>query len=353
MTSRLENTGKPPGIPMADLLIVKYAATDVTHRPLAERIADPDYVALSQVRGIQMGFVDTTHTDSREGTRMNIAALEALGGKTREMLDGYGWLRQQYFKRNGPPSILRDDDVRGLASLGESLPSYLMLRAENPVSREELPEVVGNIFKTTMGFGMVARHNIRFNKRQSYDTAEEIFNVANNNSILISNDEPQDTDPRRFSCPANKELIIKSADALLFGIGTQPERSVINELIPEHEIDNFLAFSRLQTEYDDNTSMLERGESTRLRFYNRMIELQQKINLALGRDPDSAPMPVFDDVIALEDGATNIRKGSILSTVLDEVHTELYPPQPEVMSLQLKPIEKHSNSSKKKKKKKK
>src|SRR5260221_7520897 len=220
MTNGPERTG----VPISDLQLFFYAATAERKRPIAERFAPVNFLRLLSIQhGNHIRYKNSPFQDSRIGTRMNSSALEAFaGGRTQQMLDSFAWLRERYFDSiGGTPEGITDNHLWSLSLLGEALPAYLMLRAENPIDRMGLPEVVGNIYQTSLGLRKLSGYNIDRGQTHTYTSPREVYEIADSKNLFFESD-PHSKQPD-FSCVANEPLITKTADAVLFGNGADPQ----------------------------------------------------------------------------------------------------------------------------------
>jgi hypothetical protein len=180
MTIGPEGTGSTPGIHVNEVHLIKFATT-VSRRSPAERLANRDLQRLLALQGVSMEDRSSPYRDSRKGSQMKAASLETFkGGETQQLLDSLAWIRDKFFAYTGEPhEQITNHQLWRLCILGEALPTYLMLRAQNPVDRNALPEVVGNVFKTTIGFRNVARPHLEHRKDRSYDSPHRPYVIAN------------------------------------------------------------------------------------------------------------------------------------------------------------------------------
>jgi hypothetical protein len=288
MTNGPERAGMAPGIPIVSLQIDRLLTTSGTKRPVTERAANPQLLRLLATQEIHVGTALTKYDDSRAGTRMNDHALEALrGGETQQLLDSFAWLRKKYFAyRKKTPAQLTDQHLWDISLIGMAIPTYLALRA-NPIHSRELPEVIGNIYKASVGFRDVAAHNIRRKKVHVYESPGETYTIANENGLFHQN-QPE---LAGFTCAANESLITKTADALLFGKGADPSRSHLADHISDEEFSNLVRFSEYSHQFTEYYKDTRRGDLTREELFVKLAVLQNDINIALGRDPKSIPPP--------------------------------------------------------------
>jgi hypothetical protein len=142
------------GIGVNDTFIVNYSSTENSGRLLHESKSDPALLAAQEARGIETRYVPSRFNDSRgeAGTKMNKSALESMtkGGQKQKLLDSLAWVHNKLTEEQ-PVKQVKDTEVATFAIVAEALPSYLMLRAENPVDITAVPEEVGSVYKASLG----------------------------------------------------------------------------------------------------------------------------------------------------------------------------------------------------------
>jgi hypothetical protein len=325
MPNGTENARPTMGIHINELNIGRHAAT-VSGRPLFERSANPAFLRLLAAQEIHIGSTPTKYKDSRIGTRMNADAFETFrGGETQQLLDSFAWLREKYFAFTGEPSHeMTDHQLLNLSLIGEAIPLYIILRAENSIDRMKLPEVVGNISKASLGFRELARHNINLKKIHIYSSPDEVYEFADKNSLLH-----QQGTLEGFTCPAPESLITKTSNALLFGKGADAERSQLSDYISDEEFGNLVRFSRYNYQYANTIKITIGRKLSPLELYAIMIDLQNKMNIELGREPDSIPPPanteleplILAEIVTPDGGPVHTAKAETHSALV-EIHKE-------------------------------
>lgn len=217
--------------------------TEITTRNgrlLAELSASINGIAQAKALGIPMKLTVCHYPDSpsRTGRLMHIDALKDMRSNWQPILDGLGWMNQQALG-DTPSDTISADAAASLAFLGNALPTFLLNIAQGGYGPQgELPDIVGQIYKTTNGIHAAVNllalsksdrfETIISSSKQLYDAAENGPNTAEGGGFISPND------PARV-CPAPKAMIIEAIDALLFQRNTTPSRSELPDILPDFE----------------------------------------------------------------------------------------------------------------------
>lgn len=324
---------RPPGISISDVNIIMFAATADTGRPVIERKAHRDFLQSQQDKGVPMRTIPSRYHDSREGTLTNVSALEAMtkGGARQKLLDSLSWIHDRVYYGE-PPARMTDREMLELANIGEALPSYLILRAENPIDRQALPEEAGNIWKVSSGLRLLATTRILAGQASAIDTPGEIYTAANGWDLLNDKEDPD------FSCAGPPELISKATDAMIFGRGGNPRNSILDTLIPEDELGDFFGYSSILASYRIATNRFRNGTISLAEMTRASAGMQNEINELLGRDPSTVPPPDESDVAQLYKEGFVSPPGSIVRNASRETRGEkVLAPGERVETLVFKP----------------
>jgi hypothetical protein len=339
-----EQEQPPRGIHITDIKIVDFSAAAETGRPIHERKAATQFRAAQQNRGVHLETIPSRYNDSRKkrGTEINISALEAMtrGDQKQRMLDGLVWIHDALLP-GANPDRATDDDLRELAVIGEALPSYLILRAQNPVDRMAVPDEVGNIYKATIGLRTLANSRIHNNMRSTIDSPSEVYVYANALDLL------RDKEDKDFACAAPPDLITKAADALVFGNGGDSSRSVLATLISEDERPYLFGYSELLAQYNDHILALQMGEAPAGQVYTAISQIQFEMNEVLGRDPETAHPFSAADLMELKANSYTPQPDSPLKKALEETRAEqgLAVPGQRVETLEFRPLERRGGKN--------
>lgn len=355
MTVGPENATKPQGLHVNEMHIIRHAATARTHRPPAERLADPGFLKLLALQEITIVDIPSPYKDSRKGSEMNVASLDTLTqGETQQMLDSYGWLRDKFLTYTGNSTgTMTNHQFWDFCYVGIALPIYLILRGQNPINRLELPEVVGNIFKASIGFRNSAQPTLDPEELHTYESAGELYTTANRKHLFYQSDVPGFK-----TCAANEPLITKTANAMLFGTDAKPGRSELPEYISDEEFGNLVEFSKYYRTYDVTFQEVNYRRITRERMHEIMADLQNGVNEVLERDPNSIPPPSPADLNKLIVDGSNPElefvtpPGGPLQTAIAETHEAGARLYREKQRLAREGLVYHQRTTKKKKKRK-
>ncbi len=314
----LTQAPKPPGLRLDEFVLqIDDTMTTKNGRLLNELSASGQAIALAKARGISMGTIRSTLPDSpsRDGKTIHIDALKEMRRGWQDVLNGLGWINSNVFLED-PPEEIPVSFAQGLAGIGFSLPFYLMNRVENPYGPQgELPDVVGDIFKTTNGIYAVV--NGFEAKRDGVDIvisdAQQVYAAAEEKNKFRSKRYPD------RACPAPKAMIVQAVDALFFRKGANPSESELQTVIPDYDglvrfSYYFLRLHSLKLGLEKNLTKIGKGlieaqqtgdkakttehsiQLSRLILSNSVeqTKIQVGLNQAVGRDTNIAPVTTQD-----------------------------------------------------------
>lgn len=308
-----ELSQKPPGISLASNLRMTDFIT-VNGRPLLEmRVGEPILEA-QKAKGVVFQLRGHALKDSRANypkLLTNMPAFEAITGHEQEIYDGFSWIRFHYYDGN-PPQQVTARELADMTVIANRLPQYLVHRAQSPLQRDALPDVVGNIFKTSAGINLTTQNIMTQYGEDAVVTPEFVYDVSNTNLELTGRPPLVGEEV----CPAPRRTILNVLKPLIYGTEGEHTQSVLNMLISKEEFSRLAEYAVLIEEYTMYDldygdalkridTIVEKGEVTSERPFSVLVQeslgikrslmeekdkvykkVQRELNILLGRDPD-------------------------------------------------------------------
>ncbi len=266
-----ETTPRQPKVPILQIENTFFYAVSQSGRPIAEMNAEEETIAQAKRDGVGFQQRNNHLQDSRgvfPNKKINASAYIETNLHQQEVADGFAWVNNLIF--DTPPQQISPEQLRALATIPYALPGYLIYRNTNPLSYDNLPTVVGDMFKTAFGFQLVANDLIR-RKKDEVITPAKVYGLANETkgkikSLLVGGERV---------CPAPEAIITRISDALITGNGGDAQRSELNTLIPPQEYMRLYQFSQAFVAYEDFT------EQKRARIEHILIESTMAEDIAV------------------------------------------------------------------------
>lgn len=308
--------GKPPGRSINEVVRLN-TYVGASGRPILERRAHPAFIAAQKEEGVVFRSDRHHLTDNRSlfpDRRTNTPAMEEAVLVAPAVQDTLAWINNAYFQGQTPADVTAQQ-AQAMAELGYWLPSYLVNRAEDPIDRTEVPDHIANLYKVSQGFLITTDALVTERGKTAIITPHDIYEAGN---AL----RPPDGTPYLVGvqvCPAEQAIIEATAAGLLYQSGGVPQRSGLTDLLADGEFSSLQDFSNVMQKFlhfnlvqkERRARLVDEGEAL-LRFgANRnspriqeiqgevqdIVDLitrrkaiaQRKMNVALGRNPETAP----------------------------------------------------------------
>lgn len=332
---------RPPGLGISDLNIELFMVSQ-SGRPLSERKSYSDVQKLQVAKGINMDSATSRLQDSRRGRDklVNNAALEAMtrGENKQKLFNTLSWINDKIFGGE-QPEVLSTSRILELSQIAEALPAYLALRAKDPVPVDALPDEVSNAFKIGLGIRQIVQKRNADGVIDRITTPNDLYTFADDNGLF------RDAEDRDHNCPAPQRLIEQTVDAFVFGNGGKPEESILETLIADgdhdHEMGDLVGFSNVYAAYRNAVRGYKAGLYSPGLLIKTFPQMQDNMNLFLGRDPSTAPKVVNNDILRMA-----FAEGFVVSPggMVDQARTEVRDaldelPVTRVETLELKPMQ--------------
>lgn len=158
---------------------------------------------------------------------MNVTALRTMIHHWREMLQGVLAIREEFLKRYPVgPKGWKLGDVVSVSSVVLSVPTLMMMRAENPIPNGTLDPVLSSIFRVVDGVRMVSNFLLLWlDESRPFDTpmtgAELLFLTERDNHFIAG----------RGACAGPKNMVEELFDTLLDGKPVEGEPVVLGDWV--------------------------------------------------------------------------------------------------------------------------
>lgn len=262
---------RPPGVSI-DVIVNNKTYVTQNGRPVRETKAYPHILDRQAQKGVVFEMRANGHKDSRRNypkRKMNISALEEIIDNKEKLFDGFAWIADNYFDGEIPQSF-SIAQVHEMAVIGIWLPNYLVLRAENSLTPAQLPDVVGDIYKSSEGIRATGQLLKNMRKESEPATADFLYSFANEPRI---NDVPLLVGEGDTLCPAPKDLILDSIDAFLFPHDGDAKKSQLNQYISSEEFPLLKVFSNTTEAFFVYTELNQERRKRLTKIKDRSREL--------------------------------------------------------------------------------
>ena len=299
---------RPDGFSLLRTADIWMGGRTVNGRPLDENAARHigsmrDDLARDGIATIHAPSQYRDSRSSRPDAVYNRSALEELQANRQPMLDGMAWVRSIVVTDidSQEPTV---KDLQTLSTILIALPQFLTLRAENPVPLDAIPNSVGIMFKAGQGLHEYADVLTQAGQGDDLAHPDIVYRTADKEGALLGEDEV---------CAAPPNTIRQTVDALVNGVGGDPERSELQDLVPD--ADALVTFSKIfflkdqvLKEYEQNKiafvgSVMDMEDTVddgfiedlvtynegQQRLVDKLNTVQYAFNMVLGNDPDTAP----------------------------------------------------------------
>lgn len=307
-----------PRIPLEALQRRPFYVTQ-NGRPIRENSAHPSVRAQQEAAGVVTEMRRCPFDDSRQGTdklmnQSSFAEIMRPKPESESLIGAFRWIYHTYLAyrpEDQTTPYLTISEVNDMSHIASWMPAYLVLRAERNFFEDDLPNVVGDVFKVGHGIESATEPMVQVELESRPATGELIYQFANNPSEFTDTDQPSllVTDE---ACPADPATIIKTIDRLVSDIGDSPQPHELDQYFEPGEFNNLATFSlaaarmrMANLEYKRDSDLLkerirqatELGETEvaerlgvalsalTIGAQNEILDLYELINFALGRDP--------------------------------------------------------------------
>jgi hypothetical protein len=208
---------------ISEALGVMYQAVDTLKRPLMEESSSDEAKLFASSQGTVFNQESNRNPDLRRGFPTNSLALADILARRSDFLSDLVWVHNHVLAANPNQSIGR----RALFSswVASAASSFGINRVDNPFQVRSVPVEAAHLFKASLGLRGVAPSLLL----EDSPTGERYYQKAVDDGLLIDSG---------LSCPASRNLIAQSAEAIMYGIGPRSSTRM-DELFPD--------FRRLQS----------------------------------------------------------------------------------------------------------
>jgi hypothetical protein len=214
----------------------------VNGRPLLE-LNTPKFI-LSTLRseGVLFEEARAHYPDSRKGhpdKTINVSALHEVREHRYEMFNGLSWIHHNYFGEK--VTNMNAEQLEKLSRIPLDLPSFLVKRKTDPIPPDELPDIIGNMYKASAGINATAASM----KNALFDEVivdpENVYAFANTHELLIDKEKGR-------ICAAAKELIIPAIKGLFGRNDDETTNTKLDNLVPNFAL--LAQYSKLCNDFE-------------------------------------------------------------------------------------------------------
>ena len=160
-------------------------------------------------------------TGTRRGLLENYAAFEAIAQRWQSPLDALAWINYQYFGETiGRPVTM--EDVKNLSLIGIYATSFLLKKSDGYAPTNQLPNVVADTLKISIGIQMAAIH---LSETTQNANVANMTDAVEREKLLVSIDYK--------ACPAPLPMIRSALEALIERKGNAKASEMATILSPE------------------------------------------------------------------------------------------------------------------------